>query len=110
MPTSVMAGTVRLLLVAGAGYWLSAQHAEAGDFYILVAVAAVGAQPWTAFAGQEAGLAVILRNLTGAGWTSLVLCLGAIISIFSVTLFGGGPGVYFDFARLIFHVPTGAGF
>ncbi|MEH0197493.1 amino acid permease [Caulobacter sp. CCNWLY153] len=54
--------------------------------YVLVAIAAVGAQPWTAFAGQEAGLAVILRNLTGAGWTSLVLCLGAIISIFSVTL------------------------
>jgi basic amino acid/polyamine antiporter, APA family len=54
--------------------------------YVLVAVAAVGAQPWTAFAGQEAGLAVILRNLTGAGWTSLILCLGAIISIFSVTL------------------------
>ena len=37
----VMAGTVRLLLVAGAGYWLSAQHAEAGDFYILVAVGMV---------------------------------------------------------------------
>lgn len=54
--------------------------------YILVAVAAVGAQPWTAFAGQEAGLAVILRNLTGAGWPSVVLSLGAIVSIFSVTL------------------------
>lgn len=54
--------------------------------YVLVAIAAVGAQPWTAFAGQEAGLAVILRNLTGAGWPSLVLCLGAIVSIFSVTL------------------------
>jgi APA family basic amino acid/polyamine antiporter len=54
--------------------------------YILVALAAVGAQPWTAFAGQEAGLAVILRNLTGASWTSLVLCVGAIVSIFSITL------------------------
>jgi APA family basic amino acid/polyamine antiporter len=54
--------------------------------YILVALAAVGAQPWTAFAGQEAGLAVILRNLTGANWTSLVLCVGAIVSIFSITL------------------------
>ena len=40
--------------------------------YILVAVAAIGAQPWTAFAGQEAGLAVILRNLTGQAWTSAV--------------------------------------
>jgi APA family basic amino acid/polyamine antiporter len=54
--------------------------------YILVALAAVGAQPWTAFKGQEAGLAVILRNLTGQAWTSLVLCVGAIISIFSITL------------------------
>jgi APA family basic amino acid/polyamine antiporter len=51
-----------------------------------VALAAVGAQPWTAFAGQEAGLAVILRNLTGASWTSLILCVGAIVSIFSITL------------------------
>ncbi|WP_297507290.1 amino acid permease [uncultured Caulobacter sp.] len=54
--------------------------------YILVALAAVGAQPWTAFAGQEAGLAVILRNLTGQAWTSLVLCVGAIVSISSITL------------------------
>jgi APA family basic amino acid/polyamine antiporter len=54
--------------------------------YILVALAAVGAQPWTAFAGQEAGLAVILRNLTGQAWTSLILCVGAIVSIFSITL------------------------
>jgi basic amino acid/polyamine antiporter, APA family len=54
--------------------------------YILVAVAAVGAQPWTAFAGQEAGLAVILRNLTGAGWPAALLSLGAAASIFSVTL------------------------
>ena len=54
--------------------------------YILVALAAVGAQPWTSFAGQEAGLAVILHNLTGATWPSVVLSLGAIASIFSVTL------------------------
>lgn len=54
--------------------------------YILVALAAVGAQPWTAFAGQEAGLAVILHNLTGAAWPAIVLGLGAIASIFSVTL------------------------
>jgi APA family basic amino acid/polyamine antiporter len=54
--------------------------------YVLVAVAAVGAQPWTRFAGQDAGLAVILRDLTGAAWPSLILCLGAIVSIFSVTL------------------------
>jgi basic amino acid/polyamine antiporter, APA family len=54
--------------------------------YMLVALAAVGAQPWTAFAGQEAGLAVILRELTGATWPAVLLSLGAIASIFSVTL------------------------
>ncbi len=54
--------------------------------YVLVAVAAVGAQPWTRFAGQDAGLAVILRDITGQAWPSIVLCLGAIVSIFSVTL------------------------
>ena len=54
--------------------------------YILVALAAIGAQPWTAFAGQEAGLAVILHNLTGAAWPAIILSLGAIASIFSVTL------------------------
>lgn len=54
--------------------------------YILVAVAALGAQPWTSFAGQEAGLAVILRNLTGQGWPAVLLSLGAVASIFSVTL------------------------
>jgi basic amino acid/polyamine antiporter, APA family len=54
--------------------------------YILVALAAIGAQPWTAFAGQEAGLAVILHNLTGQAWPAVLLSLGAIASIFSVTL------------------------
>jgi APA family basic amino acid/polyamine antiporter len=34
-------------------------------FYMLVAVAAVGAQPAAMFEGQEAGLAVILQNVTG---------------------------------------------
>jgi len=54
--------------------------------YLLVATAAVGAQPWTEFAGQDAGLAVILRHITGQAWPSIVLSLGAIVSTFSVTL------------------------
>lgn len=54
--------------------------------YILVAVAAIGAQPWGSFAGQEAGLAVILHNLTGAGWPAVVISAGALASIFSVLL------------------------
>nr|WP_188130170.1 amino acid permease [Massilia mucilaginosa] len=55
-------------------------------FYMLVAVAALGAQPAAMFAGQEAGLAVILQNVTGKTWPALVLSAGAVISVFSVTL------------------------
>ncbi|APH60290.1 Amino acid permease [Granulibacter bethesdensis] len=54
--------------------------------YMVVAVAAIGAQPWTRFAGQEAGLAVILEQVTGSVWPSMLLCIGALVSIFSVTL------------------------
>jgi APA family basic amino acid/polyamine antiporter len=54
--------------------------------YVLVAVAGVGAQPYGEFEGQEAGLAVILRNITGSSWPAAVLSAGAVISIFSVTL------------------------
>jgi len=55
-------------------------------FYLLVAVAAVGAQPASKFMGQEAGLAVILQQVTGKSWPALVLSAGAIISVFSITL------------------------
>ncbi|MES2149254.1 MAG: amino acid permease [Pseudomonadota bacterium] len=55
-------------------------------FYMLVAVAAMGAQPAAKFEGQEAGLAVILQNVTGKAWPALVLSAGAVISVFSVTL------------------------
>jgi basic amino acid/polyamine antiporter, APA family len=54
--------------------------------YILVAVAGIGAQQYRAFEDQEAGLAVILRNITGSAWPAAVLSAGAVISIFSVTL------------------------
>ncbi|HTD04766.1 APC family permease [Undibacterium sp.] len=55
-------------------------------FYLLVAVAAMGAQPARMFEGQEAGLAVILQNVTGRAWPALILSAGAVISVFSVTL------------------------
>ena len=55
-------------------------------FYLLVAVAALGAQPASKFAGQEAGLAVILQQVTGKTWPAVVLSAGAIISVFSITL------------------------
>ena len=55
-------------------------------FYMLVAVAALGAQPAAMFEGQQAGLSVILENVTGKAWPALVLSAGAVISVFSVTL------------------------
>ncbi|WP_438269154.1 amino acid permease [Mycobacterium simiae] len=55
--------------------------------YVLVALAALGTQPWQEFAGQEnAGLATILDKVTHRGWASTILCAGAVISIFTVTL------------------------
>ncbi|TAM72184.1 amino acid permease [Mycobacterium sp.] len=55
--------------------------------YVFVALAALGAQPWQDFAGQqEAGLATILQNVTRSSWASSILAAGAVISIFSVTL------------------------
>lgn len=54
--------------------------------YLLVAVSAVGAQPWEEFEGQEAGLAAIMGEVTGSAWPGIVVAAGAVISIFSVTL------------------------
>lgn len=55
--------------------------------YLLVALAALGTQPWQEFAAQqEAGLATILDNVTRGSWASTILAAGAVISIFSVTL------------------------
>uniref|UniRef100_UPI000AAA6A27 APC family permease n=1 Tax=Peterkaempfera griseoplana TaxID=66896 RepID=UPI000AAA6A27 len=54
--------------------------------YVGVAVTAVAAQPWQRFKGQEAGLAQILRDVTGSSWPSVMFALGAIVSIFSITL------------------------
>jgi basic amino acid/polyamine antiporter, APA family len=55
-------------------------------FYMLVAIAAMGAQPAHLFEGQEAGLSVILQNVTGKAWPALILSAGAVVSVFSVTL------------------------
>lgn len=54
--------------------------------YVAVALAAVGAQPWQRFQGQHAGLAQILRDVTGSSVPATILAAGAVISIFSVTL------------------------
>ncbi|OON60331.1 amino acid permease [Massilia sp. KIM] len=55
-------------------------------FYLMVAFAAMGAQPAHLFEGQHAGLSVILQNVTGQAWPALVLSAGAVVSVFSVTL------------------------
>ncbi|OBG22747.1 amino acid permease [Mycobacterium sp. 852002-51057_SCH5723018] len=55
--------------------------------YVLVALSALGTQPWQDFAGQqEAGLATILDHVTRGSWAGTILCAGAVISIFTVTL------------------------
>jgi amino acid transporter len=57
--------------------------------YVLVAVSALGTQPWEAFADPaqgEAGLAKILEDVVGASWPGTILSAGAVVSIFSVTL------------------------
>jgi basic amino acid/polyamine antiporter, APA family len=56
------------------------------SFYVLVTIAAVGAQDWGDFENQTAGLAAILDDVTGARYWGTVLAAGAVISIFSVTL------------------------
>lgn len=54
--------------------------------YLVVALAALGTQPWQAFEGQTASLATIIQNLTGQTWPGTFLAIGAVVSIFSVTL------------------------
>ncbi|MDM0115532.1 amino acid permease [Variovorax sp. J22R133] len=66
-------GIVMALLVVCAGY-------------SMVAIAALGAQRAEAFAHQDAGLAVILQQVSGHAWPAIVLSAGAVISVFSVTL------------------------
>ncbi|WP_405651364.1 amino acid permease [Streptomyces sp. NBC_01386] len=55
-------------------------------FYCFVALVGVGAQKWTQFKGQDAGLSAILQLVTGQNWPGTVLSAGAVISIVSVTL------------------------
>ncbi|MFT3942542.1 MAG: amino acid permease [Ancrocorticia sp.] len=54
--------------------------------YFLVGLAALGAQRAELFEGQEAGLAIIAQNVVGSTWPGTLIAVGAVISIFSVTL------------------------
>ena len=69
--------------------------------YVAVALAAVAAQPWQQFKGQEASLAQVLTNAIGANWPATLLDLGAIIAISSVvlTVMYGQTRILFAMAR-----------
>ena len=69
--------------------------------YVLVALGSLGVQPHTQFVGHQGGLAAILLQATQERWSSIVLALGAVISIFSVTLMTlfGQSRIYFAMAR-----------
>jgi basic amino acid/polyamine antiporter, APA family len=54
--------------------------------YILVAVAAVGALPADALAGQDAPLAIALSEGAGLGWGADIVAFGALVAITSVVL------------------------
>lgn len=56
--------------------------------YVLVALAAVGAMPWTDFdpEGTEASLSLIADLVTGSTWAGLIISFGAVIAIASVVL------------------------
>lgn len=54
--------------------------------HVLVSVAAIGAQRWQDFTGEQAVLAVILDRVSGNAAGGTIVSAGAVISIFSVTL------------------------
>ncbi|MEU5866261.1 amino acid permease [Nonomuraea sp. NPDC047529] len=56
--------------------------------YVLVAVAAIGAKPWTEFDPEstEASLSQIVDQATGATWPGVIVSFGAVIAIASVVL------------------------
>src|SRR5699024_12121102 len=54
--------------------------------YVLVAVAALSAQPWQEFDGQTAGLSAILETIVGSQSPGTVVAAGPVFSIFSASL------------------------
>ncbi|MEW1841278.1 amino acid permease [Nonomuraea angiospora] len=67
--------------------------------YVLVAVAAIGAMPWTRFDPKrtEASLSYIADLAVGATWPGLIVSFGAVIAIASVVL-----TVIFGQTRILF--------
>jgi amino acid transporter len=54
--------------------------------YVLVAIAALGAQDQSKFEGQSAGLSAILENIVGSSWPGTIIAAVAVLSIFSISL------------------------
>ena len=54
--------------------------------YILVAIAAIGARPWTEFTDGEAAFVGIVAEITGQPIVALFFSIGAVIAIASVVL------------------------
>jgi len=54
--------------------------------YVLVAVAAIGARPWTAFTDGEATLVTIVATITGQPWVAFLFAVTAVAAIASVVL------------------------
>nr|WP_217270928.1 amino acid permease [Frigoribacterium sp. VKM Ac-2836] len=69
--------------------------------YILVAVAAVGARPWTTFTDGEATLVTIVADITGQPWVAFVFAVTAVAAIASVvlTVLYGQTRIFVSMAR-----------
>jgi len=76
--------------------------------YILVAVAAIGARPWTTFTDGEATLVTIVADITGQPWVAFLFAVTAVAAIASVvlTVLYGQTRIFVSMARdgLVPHV------
>lgn len=69
--------------------------------YILVAIAAIGARPWTGFTDDEAAFVGILTAITGQPIIGLFFSIGAVVAIASVvlTVFYGQTRILYRMAQ-----------
>jgi len=69
--------------------------------YILVAVAAIGARPWTSFTDGEATLVTIVADITGQPWVAFLFAVTAVAAIASVvlTVLYGQTRIFLSMAR-----------
>lgn len=69
--------------------------------YILVAVAAIGARPWTTFTDGEATLVTIVADITGQPWVAFLFAVTAVAAIASVvlTVLYGQTRIFVSMAR-----------